>query len=287
MSSPQTDPRHDWLRDLPLRPGPPELRLGTRALDLDTWLAPDTETDEQLRLRAALLAAHDGLVRIVDGHDALVEELSGLLSIHLQRPVGTAIGDVEATTGLIDIAKAIQDDIFLLAPTTTGWTLVAGALVFPNHWSLDDKIGKHMASIHQPVDGYAELLDARVDRFFDRLAPGRPVWRRNWFVHDEPDLFAPDPVEARPIDQLDEVPSLWIRSEFQTLNRLAFGDAIVFTVRTHVAPFDAVTARPDVADAMLTFIESAGPRTLDTTHLVGRHRAIADYLWRTLRESSG
>ncbi len=277
------DPNHNWLSELPLTPGPPELQLGTRALSPDEWLVTDANTEDELRLRRQLLATHGDLVQSLDDVDAATSELVGLLGVRRTEPLSPA--GTTAVDHLGEIARTIPEDVFVMDKrgNPEGWRLVAGALVFPNHWRLSDKLGLPMGEIHAPVDGYDELLARRVDRVFDRLAPARPVWRRNFFVHDHPELFAPGPVAARPIDDVDEVDELWIRSERQVLWRLAFSGMIVFTVKTQIAPMSAIAARPEVAEAMIRFIEAAGPRSLETTHLAGRDRAIADHLWRSIR----
>ena len=51
-----------------------------------------------------------------------------------------------------------------------------------------------------PVAHYAEELAAKVDTFLQRLRPERPVWRRNWSVHDDPSYFLPDPTPPRDVD---------------------------------------------------------------------------------------
>ena len=123
-----------------------------------------------------------------------------------------------------------------------GWHLDAGVVCFPSMWRLGDKLGAPMAEVHGPVPAYADELADRVDRFLDRLE--RPVWRRNWFVHDSDELHLPDPPPPRDV----EVPGgLWLRSERQTLRPLPRSSGTLFTIRTQQAPLDVLAERPDVA----------------------------------------
>ena len=107
--------------------------------------------------------------------------------------------------------------------------------------------------MHEPVPAYAEELAARVDRFVDRLRPDRPVWRRNWLVHDTDELHLPEPPEPRP------GAPLWLRSERQTLRRLPETGAVLFTIRTQQAPLSVLAERPDLAGRMADAIEAWSP----------------------------
>lgn len=267
------DPASDWLDDLPLVPGPPDLRMGTRNLDISTWLPTDSKTEAELQLRRELLAQHDGLVRLVPGHDDAVSELMSLAGIHLGRAFPAT-----SRPPLEQLALSVPDDVLLMARDAEHWRLIGGALLFPNQWTLDEKLGRTVADIHSPVDGYDEILERRVDQFFDRLTVSRPVWRRNWFVHDEPDLYRPERKAHRRISDPEEAASLWIRSEWQTLRRLAFSGLIVFTVKTQVASMAQLKARPLVAEQMAAYLRAASDRALRNTDTYGHHEAIIEYL---------
>lgn len=264
----------DWLHDLPLAPGPPDLRMGTHALDVTRWLPVDDNTPAEIDLRRDILAEHGpDVARVVPGHESGITELVSLVEIHLQRRL-----EPSAASPMEQLAVATADDILLMWRDEDHWRLIGGTLLFPNHWSLNDKIGKTIASVHAPVDGYDELLEARVDQFFDRLTAPRPVWRRNWFFHDDPGFYKPDRTTHDPINDSDQVEQLYVRSEWQTLRRLAFSGLIVFTVKTQVAPMAEVKARPGVAEQMCVFVESASERSLENKDATGRDTAIIDYL---------
>lgn len=274
MTEPETNRQFDWLNDLPLAPGPPDLRMGTRALDIADWLPVDDLTPGELVLRRELLAEHGSAVaRMVPGHERGVEELLSLVEIHLGGRLDRTVG-----TPMEQLAVSIPDDVLVLWRDEKSWRLVGGALLFPNQWTLDEKIGKSLAAIHAPVDGYGELIEARLDQFFDKLSPARPVWRRNWFFHDDPTLYLPNRTPQRPISDPAEVERLFVRSEWQTLRRLAFSGLIIFTVKTQVAPISELKARPAAVDQMRVFLESASGRSLANKDATDRNQAILDYL---------
>lgn len=269
---------YSWLGDLPLPIGSPDLRMGVHPLQVADWLPIDENTHRELGLRRQLMVDEHEFVQMQPGHESALDELISLMEIH--------IGDRMVSDGspIERIAQSVADDVVLMhrnpAAGPGEWRLVGGALLFPNQWRLADKMGGSVTEIHQPVDGYDDLLARRVRQFFDRLSPARPVWRRNWFIHDDPTLFAPDRMTQRPIEDPDEVEKLWIRSEWQTLRKLAFSDVIVFTIKTQVAPFSALRTLPEVADRLATFVEQASPLSLRNKTAAGRERAIVEYLRR-------
>lgn len=274
MADLAASPSADWLHDLPLAPGPPDLRMGTRSLDVTDWLPIDDKTTAEIELRRELLAEHGpDVARIVPGHDMALTELTSLIEIHLQRKLEPSVG-----SPIEQLAVATAEDLLLMWRDEKHWRLIGGTLLFPNQWTLDEKIGKTIANIHAPVDGYDELLEARVDQFFDRLSPARPVWRRNWFFHADPTFYQPERMTQSPIALVGDVDKLYVRSEWQTLRRLAFSGLIVFTVKTQLAPIAELRARPGVAEQMCVFLESATPRSLENKDATARELAIIDYL---------
>jgi hypothetical protein len=131
------------------------------------------------------------------------------------------------------------------------WRLEGAVLCFPSLWLLAEKLGLPTALVHQPVPHYAEELSPKVDRFFDRLPAGRPVWRRNVSVWPALVLWAPchdlDPLLWSEGSPRPGAPPLWIRSERQTLRRLSESGAILFTIRVQTMPIAVLMERPDRA----------------------------------------
>lgn len=227
-----------WLDELQLEPGPPWHGMGTRALDTADWLLVDDERDAQLdRKRDLLTSARHDVIAALPGSEPAAAESAAL---------------VAGAATLEEAALRVQEDLCVLLHRDGHWRLDAGVVCFPSMWRLPDKLGLPLAAVHDPVPAYAEELSVRVDRFLDRLRPDRPVWRRNWFVHDSPELHLPRPPARLPHP---EVPGdLWLRSERQTLRRLPRTDAILFTLRTQQVPLAVVAERPDVAHRMAAAI---------------------------------
>ena len=134
--------------------------------------------------------------------------------------------------------------------------LDAASLCFPSYWRLADKLGRPMADVHGPVAHYGDELAAKVDTFLQRLRPERPVWRRNWSIHDDPSYFLPDPTPPLAVSPPE---GLYLRSERQTLRRLTTADVVLFTIRTQQVPLAVLAERPDVAHRLADAIAHWSP----------------------------
>jgi hypothetical protein len=248
-------PAPAWFDELPLEPGPPWHSMGTRALPAST-LGGDGGGDvvEQLDRKRALLVSARSVVSVrLDRPDVAAAEGEAATVAVASRPVDPP--PPGAWTALERAALAVPDDLCLLVEREGHWRLDSGVVCFPSLWRLSDKIGRPLAEIHEPVPAYAEELATRVDRLVSRLRVDRPVWRRNWFVHHDPELHQPAP--GPPPDPAPAAPEgLWLRSERQTLRRLPVTGAVLFTIRTQQVPLRVVADRPDVAAVMASVVEA-------------------------------
>jgi dimethylamine monooxygenase subunit A len=259
-----------WLDELSLEPGPPWLAMGTRALGPEGWLLPDADQDRDLCWKADILATHPQ-----DAFGAVDSPVVAAASREVLALVRTATGTrPDPALHPLDAAgRLVQEDLCLLVERDGAPHLDAASLCFPSYWRLRDKLGRPLAAVHEPVAHYAEELADRVDRFLARLRPDRPVWRRNWSIHDDPSYWLPDPTPPRPVDPPD---GLWLRSERQTLRRLTTPGTVLFTIRTQQVPLAVLDARPDIAHRMADAIAAWSPELADYK---GTHGARAALEW--------
>jgi ribosomal protein S18 acetylase RimI-like enzyme len=231
-----------WLDDLALDAGgPPWLAMGLARVPEAEWLVLDGERPAELAERRRLLAErHDEVFAALPGTEAAGAEVLGLVTAWLAAR-GHDEAPLDGVHPLEAAGRLVQEDLVLMVERDGDLHLDAACLCFPSHWRLADKLGRPTGTVHQPVPGYQDELAARVDRFLTRLRPGVVTARRNWSVHESPALFAPVP--APPVPGAD----LWLRSERQTLRRLADSGAVLFTIRVQQAPFVSLAHRPDVA----------------------------------------
>lgn len=244
-----------WLDELDLHVGPPDASMGTRALDPDRWFLLDDEWDAQRAKAARLLDVARDEVLVGDDDPAVraaAVEVHDVVRAWVDQRTSRGSGPSAVTDPrdvdevLAATRRLVADDLCLLVPGEDGWRLVAGCVCFPSYWRPVDRIGAPLERVHSPVPGYPGSFAGRVDGFLGRLRPGQGVWRRNWLVHDVPDLHLPEWVPD--VDRPTPVPEgRWLRSERQTLVRLPSTDAVVFTIRTQQVPMVVMQQRPDVA----------------------------------------
>ena len=227
-----------WLDEVEPATSPPFVRMGTRGLRGQPWLLGGDDVPAQLAERRWILAEHhDDVVAALPGSDEAIAELSALVA---SEGWGSGAGSLRV------LGTLVAEDLCLLVDGV----LVAGVLCFPSHWRFRDKLGLPLAAVHGPVPDYGADLQEKVDRFLGKLRPGlaNAVWRRNWTVHHEPDLFAPvvPPPPDPPVTAADAADRLWFRSERQTLTRLPRTGAVVFTIRTQQVPLGTLADRPEL-----------------------------------------
>jgi hypothetical protein len=260
-------PAPDWLDELPTAPGPPWLAMATRGVEADAWLLRDDDHDRDLALKAQLLDERPREVFAALDTEEVAQGSAEVLTL----VAAASGGRPDRSLHPLDAAgRLVQEDLCLLVLRDGAPHLDAASLCFPSYWRLADKLGLPLAAVHDPVAHYAEELSAKVDRFLQRLRPDRPVVRRNWSIHDDPTYFLPDPTPARPVDPPD---GLWLRSERQTLRRLATVPAVLFTIRTQQAPLAALQGRPDVAHRIAAAIAAWSPELVAYKGGHGAHAA--------------
>ncbi|KAK2616283.1 hypothetical protein QQS21_000717 [Conoideocrella luteorostrata] len=134
-----------------------------------------------------------------------------------QPPIDTALA-------LRNLGEIVEEDMFLLKPTSAGHRLVAYVCCFPSGFDPSEKLGKLLKDIHGPVPGY-EKIGPSMERFFCKLEAGKPVKRTNTFL----------------------------RCELQTLSRLARSQNILFNFKTYqynIADIKAEGRGNEFADAI-------------------------------------
>lgn len=148
------------------------------------------------------------------------------------RPDGVEVA-LNPTAPLETLGQLVTEDLCLLQNRNGVHVLTAAILCFPASWTLAEKIGKPLVAVHDPVPEYDAELAGRVQRLFDGVKTGQPIWRANLLRYDDPALFHP---------RLEDDPrgpaspgAAFERSERQVLWRLPKSDAVIFTIHTTIA----------------------------------------------------
>lgn len=179
-------------------------------------------------------------------------------------------------------ALLIQEDLCLMQSTSSGYVFTAGCVCFPSHWSLLDKLGKPLAEIHQPVPGYAEMLENRVNAVFDRLRVDHSLCRLNWGIVDCPDLpLIPHERSsyAAPSLTVENIAKhLWLRVERQTLRRLPQTQAVLFTIRIYRYPLSIIELYPKAAQSLSINLQQMPALMQQYKNLASVQNMLLEYL---------
>lgn len=139
----------------------------------------------------------------------------------------------DAARPLDTLCHLVQEDFCLLDKQGAEHVLIAGLLCFPASWRLDQKFLRPLGAIHAPVAEYDRSMAARVQRLFDGVKPGRPLWRSNHLPYQDAALYQPRAEDApRPVTDMSS--ALFLRSERQSILRLPETGAVVFSIHTYV-----------------------------------------------------
>ncbi|WP_238364668.1 heme-dependent oxidative N-demethylase family protein [Mesobacterium pallidum] len=220
----------------------PRALPGIQPLDPADWLLVDDAYAGQLAERRLLLRARRAdVLQVLPGAEPAAEELRTVVLEHLRARADFDIdaGSVRCPDGHVvpltddplgDLGAMVQEDFCLMEkPEGAGeHVLTAAVLCFPSRWTLAQKIGRPLMRIHAPVAPYDDDIGKRVQRLFDGVRAGRPLWRSNLIRNAGTALFNPAPeFHGQPT-----IPSPYLRSERQCILRLPATGAVVFSIHT-------------------------------------------------------
>jgi dimethylamine monooxygenase subunit A len=151
---------------------------------------------------------------------------------------------------LLELGMLVEDDLVLLHKHQDNqYKMVAGFVCFPSNWSLNEKLGKSVREIHEPVHDLNHLIGDKIDAFLDILKVDKPQSRINFLVNFNPRLSQ---IPELKLDQDLERPRLtpenigdvlWLRNERETFTKLPESGDILFTLKTYQTPLREVTGK--------------------------------------------
>jgi dimethylamine monooxygenase subunit A len=215
------------------------------------WLRQDEAYGPQMALRDKLVEHRtDAVHALLPEGRAAAEELYGIVlewlraapgftfeGSHVRRPDGVAV-PLDPDRPLLTLGRLVQEDLCLMEAAGPEYRLTGGILCFPASWTLAQKLGRPLTSIHDPVPIYDADIARRVARLFEAIRPDQPLWRMNYLTYDDFVLHQPRREGERRPRPTDHV---FIRCERQCLLRLPVTKAVVFTIHTYVVDAGAVS----------------------------------------------
>ncbi|WP_037254988.1 heme-dependent oxidative N-demethylase family protein [Roseobacter sp. SK209-2-6] len=239
-------------KSIPHNPLKPAKLPGIQPLDPALWLQPDDAFAGQMRRREELLAERRDKVLEMDGSafEAAQELLETVLAQLypdatevVLRPDGQEV-KINWQDPLGTLGRITQQDFCILQrPEGSDEHVLTGAILcFPASWTLAEKFMRPLIGIHDTVDSYDEGIAKRVQRLFDGVQTGRPLWRFNALWYHDPELHAPRRM-SDPRDKSHGSAAQYMRSEQQVLLRLPKSRAVIFSIHSYVLHRDDVFAQ--------------------------------------------
>ncbi|MFK7870659.1 MAG: DUF3445 domain-containing protein [Roseobacter sp.] len=229
---------------------PPDMQ-GLRTLPgiqplAEPWLRVDDAYAGQMRHRRALIEGQRGAVHFMQDtaspacEEVLAEAVALVADMGFHKhgtrvtcPDGAVVA-LDEDCPLVVLGRLVQEDICIMEKRGDEHVLTAACLCFPASWQLREKAGHPLTAVHDPVEEYDAPLARRVQRLFDGVQVGRPLWRSNLLWYDDPELFQPRSVQApRRIDP-GVREAAYQRAERQCILRLPHTKACVFSIHTYV-----------------------------------------------------
>jgi dimethylamine monooxygenase subunit A len=232
---------------------------GTLPLQDGHWTLVDDAFAGQMAERDRLIhrqpdAVHALTNRAVPAAQELYEMVLAVLrnrpgydvgAAYVRRPDGVDI-PLDPGQPLLTLGRLVQEDLCLLQHDGEEHLLTGAILCFPAGWTLAQKLGRPMTRIHQPVASYDDGIARRVQRMFDAIRPGQPLWRGNSLIYDDPTLHQPR-LEGQ--ERPKTIAKAYARSERQCFVRMPETRAVVFSIHTYVVRMTDLA--PDVSQRLL------------------------------------
>ena len=241
---------------IPYNPLAPRPLPGIQPLKPEDWLRFDAGFAAQLAERERLLRDHPDAVLAMDAGaaPAAQELLDQVLAVrygvgadanYVIRPDNAKVV-INRAQPMETLGRIAQQDFCILErpEDSDEHVLTAAVLCFPASWTLAEKFMKPLLAIHVPVKDYDAGIARRVQRLFDGVQVGRPLWRFNALWYADPSLHQPR-LERDPRPTSTPETQNYMRSELQSIYRLPETRAVVFSIHTTVMSRAQVLAQWD------------------------------------------
>lgn len=250
------------------------LRLGLSLIDVSRWIQyEDDFADRVIQKQKLIQELGNQVLDALPSSLAAQSELLHLLLENIQQHHSERIAVVGNSVVIkngnqsYDIADyggcplelvsyLAADDYCLLEEEGEDYKLVAGSVCAPTWWSLSEKMGKPLASIHAPIVNLEEKIGRMIHHFLKNLKVKDCYQRSNWFLFPSEEFCVfPDSFDSYSgvlgINDDNIETSLYLRSERQTFRRLKNTNYIVFGIKVYVEPISVVSKYPAIAEDLM------------------------------------
>jgi dimethylamine monooxygenase subunit A len=169
-----------------------------------------------------------------DRHLAVLPDAQPLIEETVELGIQAGTLGARCPADAFALGRTWEADFLLLTRETTAPRLVCGCVCFPSSWSLEEKIGKEIDSIHSVVPGLNVSVGRQINTFLSRLKPGVAWTRSNWGLSRWPNLNQHPALALSRLDQTATAERVYFRVEEQALVGLPRSNGILFGIRIKV-----------------------------------------------------
>lgn len=267
----------DTAKSRPYRPFRWEYHQNMSLSELESnwWIELDSAYRTKISQRKKLYSEHGKLIidELTGSQEASRECMEMVIQFVCQRYPNqfryndwTGVFTNEILHTQVDIATAhplmflldhVPEDFFIVQedPISGLYRLTAAVGCSAIGWNISQKIGKPLHEIHCPVPDYKERMAFSVDRFFSKVPCDKPIQRGAWGLEVGEPLFlqasSPEWNHRNRQDPDLRTSDIFLRVDWQTLQRLPKSRAIVFNFKALFTPFTDFRREPYIPRLLL------------------------------------
>ena len=184
-----------------------------------------------------------------------------LETVELARSAGASIAEAETDyEQLLALGRGWESDFVWMHPSADGrHRVVGGVICFPSSWALQEKLGRPMREVHEPVPGLNEALDRQIETFLRKQVAGAAWTRDNWSLSRDAELNHHPSRMFRLLDDTITADEVWLRLEHQLLLKLPQSGSILFGIRMAVVPLSEMIADREAASRFARILSTLSP----------------------------
>ena len=282
------------------------LRLGLSAIEFAEWIQYEEDFADRIKEKEKLIVENGKQVLDAMPDSLFVQQeflnlvLENIHQYHADKFVVSdnevegknnnknyIIGNYE-NNPLELVSYLVADDYCLLEEDGEDYKLVAASVCAPTWWTLAEKMGKPLASIHASITGLEEKIGRLIRHFLQNLKVEDCYQRSNWFLFSRPD-FCVFPYDFDMYEEMINInlnnieDQLYLRSERQTFRRLKNTNAIAFGIKVYVEPIGIVKKHPAIAEDLMTALNTMTTEQKKALGISFVEKPLESYLQQSLQ----
>ena len=223
-----------WKKLFP--PGEFEWAFRMRQGDAGEFFARQDDGGVLLRVKGRSLDEYpDRYLATMSGSGELVEEVW-----KVALGLGQVEEPVDGMRNLEKLARLWEADLLLMNGETK--KVAAAAVCFPSSWDPAGAVGKSLDEVRGVVPRLNPQIGVMINRFLEKLAPGKSYCRENWSFTRTADLDYHPALGRRRLDESVTLDEIFLRVEHQIFTSIPGG--VLMGIRIGVCPLKDLAADP-------------------------------------------